>query len=687
MVGSRVERNAAARGALWVSALVLALSLTALLPATQAAPIASPATSPGFGPGASFSALPELTAPSPLHSAAAPAVVPLHLPAFEQVPPQVLASVPVGSGPVASVFDSANGYVYAANEISNNVTVLSGSTVVANVALSTANVTVGDPTYEVYDPGNGYVYVVDRYLFETPGGGVSVLDGTTLLNTVTVGLLPSAGAYDAANGDVYVTESGANKVAVLNGTTLVSNPAAGKDPGAVVYDPSRGYVYVADHGASELTAFDGTSLVGTVPVGSEPDALAVDPASGEVYAANNQSGNVTVVDGVASVGNVATGENPAFILFNPSNGDLYVSNANGSDVSVIDGTTFVADVATGAGPGGSAFDAFTDLVYVTDVGASEVTVVAGVSDLGNVTVGHEPSSAAYDAANTYVYVPNADSHNVSVIAAAYAVAFNESGLPGGSDWSVALGAHTLRSTSTSLVFGKLPGTYAYTPAGPAGYHVVSSVPSSPVTVSAGPVVVDVAFAESSSATYDLTFVETGLSGMCGQSTAWSVTVGNETQSSTTDSIQFVEPNGTYNYTVAGPNGYTVTSSAPASPVTIAGAAVTVNVTFAKGSPMPTSFTLTFSESGLPRGTTWCVNVGGSDCSSSGVIVISGLSSGTYSFSVAPVTGYTASPASGTVTIFDHNQYVRIRFSGQGSGHHCGGGGGWDSAVTVARAEV
>ncbi|MFY9717422.1 MAG: YncE family protein [Thermoplasmata archaeon] len=687
MFGSRVERNAAARGVLWVSALVLALSLTALIPATQAAPIASTGPTAGFDTTPYFSPVRELTAPTPFHAAATPNFVPLHLPPFEQVPPQVLASVPVGSGPVPIAFDSGNGYVYAANEISNNVSVLSGSTVVANVALSTPSVTVGDPTYEVYDPGNGYVYVVDRYLFETPGGGVSILNGTTLLTTVTIGLLPSAAAYDSANGDVYVTESGANKVAILNGTALVSNLATGKDPGAVAFDPSNGYVYVADHGASALTVFDGISMVGTVGVGGQPDALAVDPSSGDVYAANNQSGNVTVVDGDSSVGNVTTGANPSFVLFDPANGDLYVSNSNESDVSVLDGTTWVANVATGAGPGWSAYDAFTDLVYVTDLGASEVTIVEGTSDLGNVTVGHEPSSTVYDTANTYVYVPNSDSHNVSVIATAYAVVFNETGLPAGSAWSVALGARTLTTTSASILFGKLPGTYAYTPGGPVGYHVVEAVPASPVTVGAGPVVVDVTFAASSSATFDLTFVETGLSGMCGQSTAWSVTVGNTTRSSTTDSIQFAEPNGTYTYTVSGPNGFSVTSETPASPVTIAGAAVTVSVTFGKGSPTPTTFTLTFHESGLPGGTIWCVNVGSSYCSSSGDIVISGLSSGTYMFTVTPVTGYSASPSSGTVTISHHDQDVRIRFSSQGSGHHCGGGGGWEPAATPPRLDA
>ncbi|HTP54001.1 MAG TPA: YncE family protein [Thermoplasmata archaeon] len=684
MFGSRVERNAASRGILGVSTLVLALSLTALLPTAGATPAGAAGSSGGFG--AQVGPDSELAAPAPFLSDA-PAFVPLLLPTFEQVPPQVLTSLSVGSGPVTSVFDAANGYVYVANEVSNNVSVLSGSTVVANIALSSGNVTVGDPTYEVYDPGNGYVYVVDRYLFETPGGGVSILDGTSLVTTLAVGRLPSAAAYDSATGDVYVTESGANKVAVLSGTTFVSNLVTGTAPGAVAFDASNGYVYVADHGAASLSVFNGAVLVATVAVGGQPDALAVDASTGAVYVANNETGNVTVVDGLFTIGNVPTGANPSFVLYAPSNGDVYVSNANASGVSVINGTTLVADVATGAGPGGSTFDASTDLVYVADLGASEVTVIDGTSDLGNVSVGTSPSSDVYDSATGNVYVTNSDSHNVSIVATAYAVVFNETGLPGGSAWSVALGPQTRTTTTASLVFGKLPGAYPYTPSGPAGYRVVASVPASPVTVVDAPVVVGVAFGPVSNATYDLTFVESGLSGMCGRSTEWSVTVGNETRSTTTDSIQFVEPNGTYAYSAAGPTGYTVTSASPASPVTIAGAPVTVSLTFGKGSSGPTTYRLTFSESGLRWGTTWCVNVGAASyCSSRGEIVLSGLSSGTYSFTVSPVSGYSASPSSGTVTITDRDRTVDIRFSTQGSGHHCGGGGGWLPTEFGSRVE-
>ncbi|MGP8145703.1 MAG: hypothetical protein ACLQC7_08535 [Thermoplasmata archaeon] len=650
------------------------------MPAAQGAAVA-PRVSGGAVAAATYTQpAAELSAPAPLVSTPSAPPHPLLTPP-DPVPPQVLASVNVGSGPSMAVYDGGNGYVYVVNSISNSVSILSGTSLVATVPVSNGTVIVGEPTYLVYDPANGFVYVVDRYNFESIGGAVSVLNGTSLLAVVLVGLLPSAAAYDAADEFVYVSEGGSNEVAVLDGTTVIANLKVGSDPGALVYDPADSSVYVANRASANVTVLAGTAVAGSVGVGTQPDALAFDPPLSAVYVENNQSGNVTVLVGMASVGNVLTGTNPSFALFDPVNGYMYVTNRNSSDVSLLNGLGVVTSVPTGAAPVWAAFNPGTGLVYIADAGAAAVTVVDGTAFLGNVAVGNGPTSAVPDLANSDVYVTNSNSHNVSVIATAYAVTFNETGLPGGSSWSVVLATKSLASTSASILFGKLPGSYPYSVAGPSGYRLVSSTPASPVLVTDTAVLVTVTFAAVSNATYDLVFQESGLSGMCGRSFSWSVTVGNVTQTSSTTTITFVEPNGTYNYSVVGPSGYTVTSETPASPVTLAGAPVTVDVTFAKfcGHGGYNTFSITFTEFGLRWGTTWCVTVGSTVCSSSGSIRFMGLSSGTYSFTVSPIAGYTAQPASGTVTIYGHSEWVRINFSG-GHSHHCGGDGGTAARV-------
>jgi hypothetical protein len=64
---------------------------------------------------------------------------------------------------------------------------------------------------------------------------------------------------------------------------------------------------------------------------------------------------------------------------------------------------------------------------------------------------------------------------------------------------------------------------------------------------------------------------------------------------------------------------------------------------------PTS-TVTFTETGLPPGTAWSVTLGGIRTASTGTQIEFEEPIGTLSYSIGAVTGYTATPASGTVTI-------------------------------------
>ena len=82
----------------------------------------------------------------------------------------------------------------------------------------------------------------------------------------------------------------------------------------------------------------------------------------------------------------------------------------------------------------------------------------------------------------------------------------------------------------------------------------------------------------SASEYPVTFSESGLV----TGTSWSVTLGGSTRSSTSSSIGFTEPNGTYAYTVGAVAGYTV--SPPSGTVTVQGSAVPVPITFTPQAP-------------------------------------------------------------------------------------------------------
>ena len=74
-----------------------------------------------------------------------------------------------------------------------------------------------------------------------------------------------------------------------------------------------------------------------------------------------------------------------------------------------------------------------------------------------------------------------------------------------------------------------------------------------------------------------------------------------------------------------------------------------SLTLKPAKPVP-QYAVTFSESGLKTGTTWSVNLGGAVNSSSTTAIGFSEPNGTYSYSIGAVSGYTASPSSGSVTV-------------------------------------
>jgi len=93
-------------------------------------------------------------------------------------------------------------------------------------------------------------------------------------------------------------------------------------------------------------------------------------------------------------------------------------------------------------------------------------------------------------------------------------------------------------------------------------------------------------------------------------------------------------------------------------VTITSNQVTVVVTSA-------TYTVTFTESGLPSGTNWSVTFNGiTQSSSTSQIQFTNVSNGTYSYTVGSVSGYNVSPSYGNVTVNGANVTQSITFSTQ-----------------------
>ena len=125
--------------------------------------------------------------------------------------------------------------------------------------------------------------------------------------------------------------------------------------------------------------------------------------------------------------------------------------------------------------------------------------------------------------------------------------------------------------------------------------------------------------------YDVAFREFGLP----PGSEWSVTVNGSTENSNGSSIVFVEPNGTYSFSVSSVLGFSVSTASGS--VVVRDNNISVNLTFE-----PSSYSVNLVESGLPSGTIWNVSAGGRIYSlmGNGTVTLPPGTDGIYVFPVA-----------------------------------------------------
>ena len=236
----------------------------------------------------------------------------------------------------------------------------------------------------------------------------------------------------------------------------------------------------------------------------------------------------------------------------------------------------------------------------------------------SINVSKSPKGAAFDSSNGYVYVTNCLSDNVSVING------------------------STNKVIQSINVGEHPFGVEFDSSN--GYVYVANDISDNVSVLG-------------SVKYTVTVTETGLP----TGTTWYVNLTNgASYSSNTNTIMFQAINGTYDYTVASMNkDYApVTSS---STFTVNGKPVSVSVTF-----KAVTYTVTVTETGLPTGTTWYVNITGHDSGAiTGTSYSFSLTNGTYSYTIGSNnTNYNANGS--RVIINGHSKTISITFTASSS---------------------
>jgi hypothetical protein len=237
----------------------------------------------------------------------------------------------------------------------------------------------------------------------------------------------------------------------------------------------------------------------------------------------------------------------------------------------------------------------------------------------------------------------------------YTVSFAESGLQTGTSWSISFNLTNSSSSSSMISFSSPNGTFSYTVGSVKGYDATPSSGSVKIA-GANPSTIEIAFALSNGArSYDTNFTEQGLAS--GQS--WGVTLNGTTLSSTDSTISFTEPNGKYAYTVDPVSGY---HFSPASgTVTVAGSSPGSVLIIFTPIGQPEEFSVAFEETGLPAGTDWSVTLAEFPLSSTTASLLFTETNGSYPYSVSPLTGYLATPSSGTVLVMGHDAEVTVVF--------------------------
>ncbi len=295
----------------------------------------------------------------------------------------VVASIPVGSAPLAAAIHPAGGPVFVANYGSNSVSIIDAAS-----ALVIDTVSLQYPPYSLaLNPSGTQVYVISL-----EGRNVSVIDLAThaVVATISLGIQPPSEGDSGPRALAFAPSGAHAYVASDNGTVSVIDTVTyaltgviglgatagmnctfgtGTCPRGIAVHPSGQFAYVTrlegpgtgGTGSAQRNAFLSVLDLATNSEsavirlgGLNPHGIAISASGNLAFVALAESDRVAVVDlGAQSV--VATlpvGSFPRGVARHPAADRVYVANQNSASVSVIDSVarTVVATVGVGPSP-------------------------------------------------------------------------------------------------------------------------------------------------------------------------------------------------------------------------------------------------------------------------------------------------------------------------------------------------
>ena len=409
----------------------------------------------------------------------------------------------VGGGPYSMALVPGRNWLYVANHVTSNVTVInasSGATVASGIGVSS------------HAEGLVYYPPTDSVIVSTASNGVPVYricEINVSTNTVTANATVAPYAvdmvYDSLNGKVYI-DAGMGAGVYFGQYIAVLDPRVSLATQDIqveytllpsVYDPRDQNIYVIDPtgpngtggftgvnwtpmGASSVLVVNGSTREFqsySYSVGTDAEAIAYDAADGRLYVANQAADTVSVIDPAnRSVGtiNMTSGFRPIAVAVDSLRNIVYVAGVGGGNLTLINGTTetiMPSSIYVGTAPGNYslalAYDPESDKVFVGNCGTDNVTIVNASSRTVVTTVGTGscPDDFAVNPMNGSVWVSNGGSDNVTVLN-------GSTGRPLGSVWVGYFPDSIVYDPANGLMYVSIALSDNVTPIDPATLHLV-----------------------------------------------------------------------------------------------------------------------------------------------------------------------------------------------------------------------
>ncbi|HEY9084027.1 MAG TPA: YncE family protein [Vicingaceae bacterium] len=323
--------------------------------------------------------------------------------------------------PQGIAVNPANGLIYVANQLSNNVSVIDPTGQLVQLVELQPSTVLGfnSPVAVAVNTKSLSVHYGKVYVAGSVADTVSVVDlSFNVTSTIATGTRPVDLAFNPVNNQLYVVNLFSNDVTVIDTETedVSTTLAVGTAPLGVGIHPINGEIYVANSSDNTVSVFDVTNnlLTTIAAVGTTPVSVTYHPVNDEMYVVCSESNEVFPIEVNTHnlLPSIAIGNSPYKSIFNPANNYLYVGNRLDETFTVIAPDKAVrATISKGNVNIGIAINTATNQLVVSDTAADAVNLIGYADQSSSILVSEDYRHKSQD----FMYSPGIVKHTKWVL--------------------------------------------------------------------------------------------------------------------------------------------------------------------------------------------------------------------------------------------------------------------------------